>query len=72
MSRPEYVNNGGSEPSNETWQEACVISQEWADGARQAASHRRLVRAWLSVVILLLIALLLTAVVLVSTDTVVL
>jgi lipopolysaccharide/colanic/teichoic acid biosynthesis glycosyltransferase len=70
MARPEYVND--NEPSVATWQEACVISQEWADGARQAAAHKRLLRAWLSVILLLVFALVLTAVVLITTDTVVL
>ena len=36
--RPEYPT---TEPSVQTWEEACVISQEWADGARQAAVKRR-------------------------------
>jgi hypothetical protein len=46
MTRPEYV-NGGAEPSNETWQEACAISQQWADGARLAAHKRHMRRFWL-------------------------
>lgn len=52
MARPKYVNSGGSEPSIETWQEACVISQEWADGARLAVVKRRHRQALISLAIL--------------------
>jgi hypothetical protein len=41
--RPEYVNDNA--PSVETWAEACVISQQWADGARLAAVRRKRIRA---------------------------
>ena len=40
MARPEYSNDNGI-ASIETWQEACALSQEWADGARLAAHKRR-------------------------------
>lgn len=56
MMRPEYV-NGGDNPSIETWQEACVISQEWADDARLAAAKRANRRVWISLVLLSAIAL---------------
>ena len=39
MERPDYVHGG--EPSLETWELACALSQEWADNARQAAHKRR-------------------------------
>ena len=38
MDRPEYPT---TDPSIEVWEEACVISQQWADGARQAARKRK-------------------------------
>lgn len=38
VQRPEYPT---TTPSVQTWEEACVISQEWADGARQAVIARR-------------------------------
>ena len=38
MQRPEYPT---VEPSIETWEEACIISQEWADDARQAAVRHK-------------------------------
>lgn len=53
MARPEYV-NGGTQPSVETWEEACAISQEWADGARRAADKRRQWMHW-TVLMLLMI-----------------
>jgi hypothetical protein len=67
MQRPDYV-NGGDTPSIDTWQEACAISQEWADGARQAAGRRRF---WFAVASLVLVILLIGGVVaLILTDTV--
>ena len=38
MQRPEYPS---TTPSIQVWEEACVISQEWADDAREAAIKRR-------------------------------
>lgn len=54
--RPEYV-NGGDNPSIETWQEACVISQQWADDARQAAARRANLRVWISLLLLIVMTL---------------
>jgi type IV secretory pathway component VirB8 len=67
MARPEYVEDGT--PSIETWQEACVISQEWADDARLAASKRRNRMAWLSIVLMLIIAAVLIMLTLIVTET---
>jgi hypothetical protein len=39
--RPEYVDDSNGLPSLEAWEEACVISQDWADDARLAASKQR-------------------------------
>jgi hypothetical protein len=49
--RPEYVDDSNGLPSLETWEEACVISQDWADGARLAASKRRKQRLWVTTVL---------------------
>ena len=43
MSRPEYV-HGSGEPSIETWEVACRLSQAWAEEARRAADRRRMLR----------------------------
>lgn len=40
MEQPEYRFIKGV-PSIQTWEEACVVSQQWADSARQAAAKRR-------------------------------
>jgi lipopolysaccharide/colanic/teichoic acid biosynthesis glycosyltransferase len=72
MARPDYVNDIDGQPSISTWEEACAISQEWADSARRAAARKRLFMAVLSAVLLLLVALALVAVILITTDTVVL
>ena len=53
MTRPEYVSD--NMPSIETWEEACAISQEWADGARQAAVKRRNRNAWITFALLLVL-----------------
>lgn len=68
MARPDYVNNGG-EPSVATWQEACVISQEWADGARRAAARRKAFRHWLSLMLMLTVLIVLVALVLIISGT---
>jgi type IV secretory pathway component VirB8 len=54
--RPDYV-NGGDNPSIETWQEACVLSQKWADDARQVAIKRANRRVWRSLLLLIVITL---------------
>ena len=38
VQRPEYPT---TTPSIETWEDACVISQNWADDARMAAVKRQ-------------------------------
>lgn len=43
--------------SIETWEQACIISQQWADGARLAAVKRKQrQRFWALMAVLLLIA----------------
>jgi hypothetical protein len=38
--QPDYQHIEGV-PSIQTWEEACVVSQKWADDARLAAQKRR-------------------------------
>jgi hypothetical protein len=68
MERPDYTVD--SEPSVDTWAEACAISQEWADGARLAATKRRFRVALLSLVLMMLLIAAAVAFVLISTGTV--
>lgn len=56
------------EPSIETWEEACVISQEWADGARKAALKRRDRRALVSMILVLALVAIALALVIILTD----
>ena len=44
--------------SIETWEEACAVSQEWADGARQAAVKRRQLRHALMLLVAIVLILL--------------
>ena len=69
MTRPDYV-NGGSEPSIQTWEEACVISQEWADNARRAAAKRKQWRHWIALMLMLALVITLLALVMILTDTI--
>ena len=66
MERPEYTVDNGVEPSVDTWAEACVISQEWADGARLAARRRRMLRITLANGVMLLIMAALIAAILIT------
>ena len=40
MTRPQYF-HGSGDPSLETWELACALSQEWAENARLAAIKRK-------------------------------
>jgi len=61
--RPEYVHTSEGH-SVETWEEACFISQEWADEARLAAAKRRRRRNWTSIVLMLLFDIILVLIIL--------
>lgn len=55
------------DPSIETWEEACFVSQEWADGARLAARRRRERRSLvLTILVFLLLAVALSLVIILT------
>ena len=43
MNRPEYTHSSG-DPSVETWELACALSQEWAENSRRSALKQKRLR----------------------------
>lgn len=70
MTRPEYVNGNDGLPSNETWEQACIISQEWADDARSAAAKRHMRRFWMITTLQWFILLIAVLLILLLTNTI--
>jgi len=56
------------DPSIETWEEACVISQEWAYDARLAAQRKRDRRALVTMILVFAFLAIVLSLVIIFTD----